>query len=585
MKVIELFAGAGGLALGLEQAGFETIGLVEIDETASKTLKMNRPNWNVINEDIKTLSELDLEKTFNIAKYELDLLSGGYPCQSFSYAGNRKGIDDTRGTMFYYYAKFLEKLKPKMFLAENVKGLLTHDKGNTLKTMIDVFEKMGYQVEKRVLNAWDFGVAQKRQRIVIVGIREDLVDRTDFYFPIPLKYKPVLRDALKNVPESPGTNYSENRKKVMELVPPGGYWRDLPDDVARDYMKSCYFMGGGRTGIARKISWDEPCLTLTCSPSQKQTDRCHPEENRPFTTREYARIQSFPDEWFFSGTVSNIYKQIGNAVPVSLAKHIGLSIIKSLNEINGGNKMWKLGFITRDDLKKHIKNTIKTYDETIKKYDLKKFNKNIIDPVKLTFDSKVYRKSIEQIIDDEIFRQRDKTNTNAIGYFHQNIFGYIINCEVPKEGFDIIFSGEKKIYVEMKNKHNTMNSSSSQKTYINMQNKIMKEPDCECYLVEVIAKKSQNIEWSISLNKQKVKDSRIRRVSIDRFYEIVTGDNNAFRKICDQLPILIDEIIKENKELSVEKDTVISELFKIDPDIVKSLYLLAFETYEGYKVK
>ncbi len=329
---IELFAGAGGLALGLEQAGFESLGLVEVDKHACATLRMNRPNWNVIEEDVVKVSEKDLLKLFKLKQGELDLLSGGYPCQSFSYAGAKKGLEDVRGTMFFYYAEFLKQLKPKMFLAENVKGLKTHDNGNTLQTMIKVFEDIGYDVEWQILNAWHYGVAEKRERIVIIGKRKDLKEKINFTYPTPHEYKPVLRDILKDVPESVGAKYPESKKKVFDLVSPGGCWRDLPDDVARDYMKSCYFMGGGRTGIARRLSWDEPCLTLTCAPAQKQTDRCHPDESRPFTTREYARIQSFPDEWEFSGKMSNIYKQIGNAVPVGLAKNVGISIFEALNE-------------------------------------------------------------------------------------------------------------------------------------------------------------------------------------------------------------------------------------------------------------
>ena len=330
-KCIELFAGAGGLALGLEQAGFEEVALIEIDKTACETLKINRPNWNVLNEDIVEVSKRDLLKEFNLKEGELDLLSGGYPCQSFSYAGKKLGLDDVRGTMFYYYAEFIKQLKPKMFFAENVKGLTTHDGGKTIETMINVFEDLGYKVEWKVLNAWDYGVAEKRQRVVIIGIRKDLTDKVKFEYPIPHEYKPVLRDVLKDVPESVGAKYPEKKKKVFDLVPPGGYWRDLPDDVAKEYMKSCYYMGGGRTGIARRLSWDEPSLTLTCSPMMKQTDRCHPDESRPFTTREYARIQSFPDNWNFAGKMNDIYKQIGNAVPVNLAKCVGESIMTALN--------------------------------------------------------------------------------------------------------------------------------------------------------------------------------------------------------------------------------------------------------------
>lgn len=204
---IELFAGAGGLALGIEKAGFDTIGLIEFDKAASDTLKCNRPEWRVINDDIANISCLDLEEYFGIEKGELDLLSGGAPCQSFSYAGKRLGLEDARGTLFYHYAKFLEQLQPKMFLFENVRGLLTHDRGRTYKTITDIFENTGYTIQKRVLNAWDYGVAQKRERLITIGIRNDLIDKIHFDFPAPHKYKPVLRDILMDCPKSEGTPY------------------------------------------------------------------------------------------------------------------------------------------------------------------------------------------------------------------------------------------------------------------------------------------------------------------------------------------------------------------------------------------
>lgn len=332
-KVIELFAGAGGLALGLEKAGFTSIGLVELDKDASNTLKVNRPNWNVINDDIANVSQLDLEELFSIKKGELDLLSGGSPCQSFSYAGKRLGLEDTRGTLFYHYAEFLHKLQPKMFLFENVKGLRTHDKGRTYATILDIFEKEGYTIQKDVLNAWDYGVAQKRERLITIGIRNDLVDKIHFSFPEPKAYKPVLRDVLLDCPKSDGATYSEHKKKIFELVPPGGYWKDIPKDVAKEYMKSCWYMEGGRTGILRRLSLDEPSLTVLTSPSQKQTDRCHPLEARPFTVRENARCQSFPDDWVFCGSVGQQYKQVGNAVPVNLAYEVALKIKEGLEEL------------------------------------------------------------------------------------------------------------------------------------------------------------------------------------------------------------------------------------------------------------
>ena len=329
---IELFAGAGGLALGVEKAGFETIGLIEFNRDACDTLKKNRPQWNVICDDIANISVLDLEEYFHIKSGELDLLSGGAPCQAFSYAGKRLGLEDARGTLFYHYAIFLEKLQPKMFLFENVRGLLTHDKGKTYRTMLDIFENAGYDIQKDVLNAWDYGVAQKRERLITVGIRKDLRDKIKFSFPKAHEYKPVLRDVLQNVPESLGVVYGENKRKLFELVPPGGYWRDIDPVLAKEYMKSCWDMEGGRTGILRKLSYDEPSLTVLTSPSQKQTERCHPAEARPFTVRENARCQSFPDEWEFCGNVMSQYKQVGNAVPVNLAYEVAKSIHSALEQ-------------------------------------------------------------------------------------------------------------------------------------------------------------------------------------------------------------------------------------------------------------
>jgi DNA (cytosine-5)-methyltransferase 1 len=333
-NVVELFAGAGGLALGLEEAGFKSQAVLEIDKWASKTLRTNRPNWNVIEGDITKISQEGIKKYLK-DDAEIDLLSGGYPCQSFSYAGNRQGMADVRGTLFYDYAEILKELQPKMFFAENVKGLVTHDGGKTLKTMIEVFEEVGYSVSYQVLNSVNYGVAQKRQRIIIIGIRKDIKEQIgeEFEFPSPYTKTLTLKDILQDVPSSPCATYNEKKKEVLKHVKPGGCWRDLPDDVARDYMKTTYFMGGGRTGIARRLSWEEAGLTVLCSPAQKQTERCHPDELRPFSVRENARIQSFPDSWVFEGALSQQYKQIGNAVPVNLAKEVGLAIKKYLDKV------------------------------------------------------------------------------------------------------------------------------------------------------------------------------------------------------------------------------------------------------------
>ena len=236
-KSIELFAGAGGLALGLEQAGFEHIGLVEFDRSAADTLIHNRPSWNVLCEDVEIVAARDLETEFGIKKGELDLLSGGAPCQSFSYAGKRLGLDDVRGTMFYHYATFLHKLQPKMFLFENVRGLLTHDKGRTYETIRNIFNDEGYTIQYQVLNAWDYGVPQKRERLITIGIRNDLVEKCSFNYPAKHDYKPLLKDIeLETNPTECG-KYSEYKANIFALVPPGGYWRDIDPDIAKEYMK------------------------------------------------------------------------------------------------------------------------------------------------------------------------------------------------------------------------------------------------------------------------------------------------------------------------------------------------------------
>jgi Eco47II restriction endonuclease len=239
---------------------------------------------------------------------------------------------------------------------------------------------------------------------------------------------------------------------------------------------------------------------------------------------------------------------------------------------------YNLSFISDEDLYNHVKNTVEKYRF---KSDLAAFNKNIIDPIKMTFDSKVYAQGIENTVQNEVLRQVDKTNTNLIGYFHQNIFNFIgSDWIVPKNGFDIE-NEKRKIYVEMKNKHNTMNSSSSQKTYINMLDKLIKDKDNICLLVEVIAKTSQDKVWVTSINSKNTKHVNIRKVSIDKFYETVTGDENAFKKLCEVLPSVIDDVmISFDSKESV--NTVFSELKEYSENILESLYLVSFKNYNGF---
>lgn len=241
-------------------------------------------------------------------------------------------------------------------------------------------------------------------------------------------------------------------------------------------------------------------------------------------------------------------------------------------------RKYKLNFISDKDIFKHVKETVQQYSASI---DLKEFNKNIIDPIKLTFDAKVYGRTMEEVVTSECIRQMDKSNNNHIGYFHQNLFRYAGNgWEVPAEGFDVINEG-RHIFVEIKNKHNTMNSAASQKTYMKMQNKIVRDSHATCMLVEVIATKSQNKTWVVTVDKEQFHNDHIRRVSIDKFYEIVFGDSLAFAKLCKALPLILDDVIKELGS-ATNQNTVFSELAAISPNIMKSLYLLAFKTYEGF---
>ncbi|MGK7929626.1 MAG: DNA cytosine methyltransferase [Spirulina sp.] len=322
-NVIELFAGCGGMALGFENAGLQTELLVEIDENCINTLKINRPNWKILHEDVAKID-------FREYRDRVDIIAGGFPCQAFSYAGHGKGFEDTRGTLFFEFARCLSEVRPKIAIAENVRGLLSHKKGETLAIMLRVLQDLGYNVAYQVLSAQFLDVPQKRERVIILATRKELEIRA--IFPRERNYTIPLRDALKDCPKSMGVEYKTRKKEIMKLVPPGGNWRDLPVEIQKEYMKSSYYKGGGRTGFAKRLSWDEPALTVTCSPAQTQTERCHPDETRPLTVREYARIQTFPDDWQFTGSLSTQYRQIGNADPVNMAYHLGQSLITMLNQ-------------------------------------------------------------------------------------------------------------------------------------------------------------------------------------------------------------------------------------------------------------
>jgi DNA (cytosine-5)-methyltransferase 1 len=315
----------------MEKAGLKCVVLNEMDKWACQTLRKNRPHWNVLEGDVKVFD-------FRDYRDKVDVVTGGFPCQAFSYAGKKLGFADARGTLFYEFARVVKEVNPPICIGENVRGLLSHENGKTLQGMVSILDEIGYHVVPiQVLKAINFRVPQKRERLILVGIRKDI--DIPFYYPKPCNKIYNLEDALKkgdlfdtDVPKSAGAKYPQSKKEVLDLVPPKGYWRDLPLDIQKNFMGGSFHLGGGKTGIARRIGWDEPCLTLTCSPAQKQTERCHPDETRPFTVREYARIQTFPDDWNFEGSMAQQYKQIGNAVPVNLGTEVGYAIIRFLNK-------------------------------------------------------------------------------------------------------------------------------------------------------------------------------------------------------------------------------------------------------------
>ncbi len=268
--------------------------------------------------------------------------------------------------------------------------------------------------------------------------------------------------------------------------------------------------------------------------------------------------------------------------------------------------MSKLNFISDEELYDHVRSTIEKYGEKLTSFDLKRFNKNIVDPIKLLFDKTVYHLTWEQIIGNEIFRQRDKANNNDIGYFHQRIFQYITDCRVPDNGteggWDVIYEKPEgiimpdgscvhRIYVEMKNKHNTMNSASAGKTFIKMQSQLLQDDDCACFLVEAIAKHSQNIKWEPTVDKKKVGHKLIRRVSLDQFYALTTGESDAFYQLCMVIPDVIQSVVNESQNINTPHDTVMEEIQQIadkqnidskDMAIAMAIYLLGFSEYTGF---
>lgn len=343
--VISFFSGAMGLDLGLEQAGLHIRICQDFDESCVKTIEAN--GKNAVLGDIRNIRPEDILNKTGLKQGEPFLVCGGPPCQPFSTAGKRLGINDPRGSLFMDYIRMINYIRPRFFIMENVKGIMSSplksnlDKPldeNSPKTVLDVilseFNKLEYKTVYGILDAVNYGVPQFRERFVLIGSR----DYEDIFLPIPTNFQmhqnkemlwKTTGDAIKDLENNPGecASFSDERLNYLRMVPEGGNWKDLPKDILEKAMGGAYSSGGGKVGFYRRLSYSQPSPTVVTSPVQKATMMCHPTQDRPLSIKEYARLQQFPEDWNFVGTTSAKYRQIGNAVPVGLAKAIGKAII------------------------------------------------------------------------------------------------------------------------------------------------------------------------------------------------------------------------------------------------------------------
>lgn len=353
-KVISLFSGAMGLDIGMQEAGLDVVIGQDFDASCVETMKAN--GHNVLGGDIREIEPQTLLDMTGMKVGEPFMICGGPPCQPFSTAGKRLGINDPRGSLFMDFIRMIDYIRPRFFVMENVKGIMSaplkhvpaaerdnSDPDQRLGTVLDVilseFNKLGYKTVYGVLDAVNYGVPQFRERFVLIGSR----DHEDIFLPVPTHFQthqnPEFRwrtvgSAIKDLENDDAecATLSPERKKYLHMVPEGGNWRDLPEDLIPAAMGGAYESGGGKVGFYRRLSYSQPAPTITTSPAQKATMLCHPKKDRPLSVKEYARIQQFPDDWVFIGNTQAKYKQIGNAVPVGLGKAIGMAIISTADQ-------------------------------------------------------------------------------------------------------------------------------------------------------------------------------------------------------------------------------------------------------------
>ncbi len=347
--VISFFSGAMGLDIGLQQAGLNIVIGQDFEPTCVETMRAN--GHRVLGGDIR---EIDPQKVLELTGLHIGepfLICGGPPCQPFSTAGKRLGINDPRGSLFMDYIRMINYIKPRFFVMENVKGIMSSplkhvplidrnekDPDQRLGTVLDVilseFNKLGYKTVYGILDAVNYGTPQFRERFVLIGSR----DHEDIFLPLPTHFQmhqdvdyrwKTVGDAISDLEEeiSECGSLTPERNEYLKMVPEGGNWRDLPKDIVEKAMGGAYESGGGKVGFYRRLTYKQPAPTLTTAPAQKATMLCHPVKNRPLSVHEYARLQQFPEDWVFVGTTAAKYKQIGNAVPVGLARAIGMAVL------------------------------------------------------------------------------------------------------------------------------------------------------------------------------------------------------------------------------------------------------------------
>lgn len=357
-KAISLFTGAGGLDIGLEKAGVEVLCSVEYDKTFAETFH-NNTKIPVIQMDVKDVTLDMLLNTSGIQdKRDIDIVIGGPPCQPFSSAGKQNGLEDLRGNAIYEYIRLVKEINPKVFLLENVRGIFSsklksvpkeldqeyrnilNKKGSVLYFISNELSKLGYKVSFTLFDSANYGVPQKRERFLIFG------SRLGEEIPLPppthnengsngLLPWTTLKDAIGDLSENDKAhnfiNLREKSIEFLEKLKEGQYWRHLSEDDQKKALGKSYYLGGGKTGFLRRLSWDKPSPTLVTNPTMPATLLCHPEKLRPLSVEEYSRIQQFPDNWKFEGSISKQYIQIGNAVPVGLAYVAGKALVKALD--------------------------------------------------------------------------------------------------------------------------------------------------------------------------------------------------------------------------------------------------------------